>query len=180
MEVTIKKVFIITDFDKEENRLNEMAAKGFILKSRKGRKYTFKECLTGEYIIFTELLKHLPTNKKSAERLNALKNNEIELITSSGSLIYLKRKSEFGFPDLTSNRKYRMKYINLLMFTFVLIVFQSIIQCISGLDNYFSYGSLPRLYWGLLSLVILIISLFMLPMIIKGKRRLKKGNVLLR
>lgn len=32
MEVTIKKVFIITDFDKEENWLNEMAAKGFILK----------------------------------------------------------------------------------------------------------------------------------------------------
>ena len=60
MRRVIKKLFWIWDFDKEEQWLNAMSAKGLCLISVGFGKYEFEDCVPGEYKICLQLLEKSP------------------------------------------------------------------------------------------------------------------------
>ncbi|MBY0013078.1 DUF2812 domain-containing protein [Paenibacillus typhae] len=75
----VKRRFF-SDFEKEEEWLNEMAAKGLALSEYSWSRYTFEESGKGEYIYRIELLKENPQGPEAAEYLQFMKETGAELV----------------------------------------------------------------------------------------------------
>ena len=87
------------DKDKEEQWLNEMAAKGWSMKSFFAGRYTFEQTQPGEYLYQVELL---PRNvKEKAEYLHFLEHEMgVELVQEWGFWIFLRKKASKGAFEL--------------------------------------------------------------------------------
>ena len=87
------------DKDKEEQWLNEMAAKGWSMKSFFAGRYTFEQTQPGEYLYQVELL---PRNvKEKAEYLHFLEHEMgVELVQEWGFWIFLRKKASEGAFEL--------------------------------------------------------------------------------
>ena len=88
------------DKDKEEQWLNEMAAKGWSMKSFFAGRYTFEQTQPGEYLYQVELL---PRNvKEKAEYLHFLEHEMgVELVQEWGFWIFLRKKRAKGLLNST-------------------------------------------------------------------------------
>lgn len=84
------------DKDKEEQWLNEMAAKGWSMKSFLAGRYTFEQTQQGEYFYQVELL---PRNvKEKAEYLHFLEHEMgVELVQEWGFWIFRAKSERRGF-----------------------------------------------------------------------------------
>ncbi|MNB95030.1 hypothetical protein D3C75_421950 [compost metagenome] len=78
MSLVQRKFF--SDFEKEEEWLNEMAAKGLALSEYSWAKYVFEESGKGEYIYRIELLKEDPKGPEAAGYLQFMKETGAEQV----------------------------------------------------------------------------------------------------
>ena len=111
MRTTIRKLFWAWDFEKEEQWLNEMAAKGLSLVSTGYCRYDFEETEPGEYRVAMELLPHKPSHPESRQYLRFLEEAGIETVGSWMRWIYVRKKADGEEFTLSSDRKSRIEHL---------------------------------------------------------------------
>ena len=155
MRKTIRKVFFIWDFDKEEKWLNEMAAKGLCLISVGFCKYEFEDCIPGEYRICLQLLDKSPRNPEMQKYIDFLEQTGAEHVGSITRWVYFRKKASEGNFELFSDHASRVKYLSGILNFIALIVglnlwigIQNILLAIF-LQNNFNYIGLLNLFIGI-------------------------------
>lgn len=88
------------DYEKEENWLNEMAAKGLAMTNYSWCRYVFEECEPNEYTYRLELLDNLATHTISQRYIDFLEDSGVEQVASYLRWIYLRKKTSEGTFDV--------------------------------------------------------------------------------
>ena len=177
MRTTIKKLFFVWDFDKEEKWLNEMAAKGLALVSVGFCKYEFEDCIPGEYRICLQLLDKLTSHPESRKYIEFMEETGAEHAGSFTRWVYFRKKASEGDFVLFSDNTSRVKYLTTILSFIALIVGLNLYIGLYNLFLVFFLGS-PFNYIGLLNLAI---GLFGTPGTIKlwkKRNRMKKESQL--
>lgn len=175
MRKTIRRLWFIWDFDKEEKWLNEMAAKGLCLVSVGFCKYEFEDCLPGEYKICLQLLEKCPRNPEMQKYMEFMEETGAEHVGSFTRWVYFRRKASEGDFQLFSDNASRVKYLTSMLGFITLIVALNLLIGIENLALAVSLGFVGN-YAGFLNLVI---GLFGLPGTIKlwkKRNRMKKDS----
>ena len=108
MRRIIHKWFWVWNFDKEEQWLNEMAAKGLCLVSTGFCKYEFEDCLPGEYQIRMQLLDKLPHHPESQKYIEFLEDTGAEQVGSFTRWVFFRKKASLGDFNLFSDNASRV------------------------------------------------------------------------
>ena len=95
------KCFI--NYEKEEEWLNEMSAKGFALIDFFLCRYVFADSTPGEFIYRIELLEHFSGHPESQRYLNFMTENGAEHIAFWHRWVYFRKKAEDGAFDIYSD-----------------------------------------------------------------------------
>ena len=132
MRTTIRKVFFVWNFDKEEQWLNEMAAKGLCLVSAGFCKYEFEDCIPGEFKICLQLLEKSPRNPEMQKYIEFLEQTGAEHIGSFTRWVYFRKKASDGDFHLFSDNASRVKYLTHILGFIALIVAMNLLI---GLEN---------------------------------------------
>lgn len=119
MRTVIHKVFFIWDFDKEEQWLNEMAAKGFVLVAVGLCRYEFEVCIPGEYKIRIDLLENKCGRAGNEKYITFLEETGAEQVGTIYRWVYFRKKVEQGedfrlFSDNDSRVCYLTRIIRLI------------------------------------------------------------------
>ncbi len=165
MKQTVYKWFWVWDFDKEEQWLNEMAARGKCLVDNGFCKYVFEDCAPGEWHIRMELLEHTPASPQGQEYLRFLEETGAEQVGKWLRWVYFRKRAQDGPFDLFSDNRSRMGHLTriirfILPLAWVNVVFGALNLGISLL------GSQPNRPIGAVNLTIGVLALL-------GVRRLK-------
>jgi len=88
------------DYEKEEQWLNDMAAKGLALSDYSWCRYAFTETPRGQYLYRIELLENMPSHPESQAYLRFLEENGVEVVTSYMRWVYLRRNAADGPFDI--------------------------------------------------------------------------------
>lgn len=177
MRKTIKKLFFLWEFDKEEKWLNEMAAKGLALVSVGFCKYEFEDCVPGEYKVCLQLLDKAPKHPEMQKYIEFMEETGAEHVGSFTRWIYFRKKASEGDFELFSDNASRVKYLSSILSFIALIVG---LNLYIGLYNIFVVFFLhsPFNYIGLLNLAV---ALFGIPGTIKlwkKRNRMKQESQL--
>ena len=122
MRQTIHKCFFVWDFDKEEQWLNEMAAKGLALVSVGFCKYEFEDCVPGEYRVCLQLLDKLPRHPEMQKYIEFMEETGAEHVGSFTRWIYFRKKAAEGSFEVFSDNASRVKYLtNITSFVSLII-----------------------------------------------------------
>ena len=114
------------NYEKEENWLNEMAAKGLALTGYSWCRYEFEDTIQGEYIYRIELLDHSASHPASQRYITFLEETGVEHVSSYLKWIYLRKKACDGPFQLHSDIDSKIahyKKISTLWLTFAGIEF---------------------------------------------------------
>ncbi|MBQ9148842.1 MAG: DUF2812 domain-containing protein [Oscillospiraceae bacterium] len=157
MRKTVHKLFWAWDFDKEEQWLNEMAAKGLCLISVGLCKYEFEDCVPGEYSIRLELLKEKPMHPESVKYMEFLEETGAEHVGSYMRWVYLRKKKADGEFQLFSDKESRIRQLTLII---------RLLGLLNGVNLYAGFYNLGLFFlWGhlisLLGCINLALSVFL-------------------
>lgn len=177
MRKTIRKWFFIWDFDKEEQWLNEMAAKGLCLVSTGFCKYEFEDCTPGEYRICLQLLEKSPRNPEMQKYIEFLEQTGAEHVGSFTRWVFFRKKAADGDFQLFSDNASRVKYLTHMLSFITLIVGLNLLIGIENLVLAFIVG-LAGNYIGFLNLAIGLIGLPGIVKLWKKRNRIKKESQL--
>jgi len=115
---TIRKVFFVWDYDKEETWLNEMSAKGLLLHSVGFCKYAFEEGEPGKYIYRLELLNPRLSREEKALYISSVEDTGAEHIASLFRWVYFRKEDDGNgfeiFSDLDSRIAHTNRILSLL------------------------------------------------------------------
>ncbi len=93
MKKTVRKVFFVWEYEKEERWLNEMSKQGWQLTRASICKYVFEKGEPGQYEYKLELLEKKTASVESKSYLEFLKDAGIELVGECSNWIYLRSKT---------------------------------------------------------------------------------------
>jgi len=108
---TIYKIFLLWQFDEEENWINKMSEKGLQLCYVGFGKYVFEEGLPNEYIYRLELLERT----KEREYIAFIEETGAETVCRFGSWIYFRKKSREGEFNLFSDIASRIRHLDRIL-----------------------------------------------------------------
>lgn len=103
---TVRKVFAVWDFDKEEEWLNSMAQEGWALKKVGFCKYVFERTEPGEYII------RLAMHDADEEYMELMRESGAEYVGRVLQWLYFRKKAELGEFELFSDIDSRINHLN--------------------------------------------------------------------
>ena len=115
MKKTVRKLFWIWDFDKEEKWINDMSAKGMQLCGVGYCKYVFEEGMPDEYVYRMEMLDRMPGKAESRQYIKFIEDTGAECIGSLLRWVYFRKKSGEGGFDLFSDIASRIKHLNRIL-----------------------------------------------------------------
>ena len=172
MRQTIHKCFFVWDFDKEEQWLNEMAAKGLALVSVGFCKYEFEDCVPGEYKVCLQMLDKKPSHPESQKYIEFIEQTGAEQVGSYFRWVYFRKKAAEGSFEVFSDNTSRVKYLTSIA---------SFVSLIIGLNLYIGLYNLLLVYFfdstfnyiGLLNLAIGIWGTFGTLKLWKKRNRMK-------
>ena len=101
------------NYEKEEQWLNAMSAKGLALMDYWWIRYVFEDCAPGEYIYRIELLEHWATHPESRRYIEFVESTGAECVATYMRWAYFRKKAADGpfelYSDIPSKlRHYRM------------------------------------------------------------------------
>lgn len=108
---SVRKWFWFWDFDKEEQWLNEMAAKGMCLSGRGFCRYDFENCVPGEYQIRLEVLEDHDEQPHVKKYIQFIEETGAEKVAFRLRTAYFRKKTADGPFELYSNLTSRLKYV---------------------------------------------------------------------
>ncbi|GAB6991935.1 DUF2812 domain-containing protein [Paenibacillus pini] len=118
----IRKMF--WDYEKEEEWLNAMAAKGMMLTDYTWCRYVFEEGTPKEYTFRIELLEHASTHPESKAYIHFMKENGIDCVASYKRWVYFRRNSSEGAFDIYTDLESKLQHykrIHLLWMTLMAV-----------------------------------------------------------
>lgn len=175
MKHVVRKLF--WDFEKEEQWLNEMSAKGLALSSYSWCKYVFTDSPKNEYTYRIELLDNVPTHPESMAYLKFLEENGVECVSSYVRWIYLRKKSSEGAFDIYTDLESKIKHfkrINTLWNSVMWLEFiVGLANILIGLTNYFTSSNSISLVNVILGGLLILLGLVFLELAHLSVRKLK-------
>lgn len=132
MRHTAYRLFLSTQYEEEENWLNEMSAKGLALVSAGVCRYVFEDEEPGKYTYKLELLNSLSSAAESRSYLAFLEETGIEHIASIFRWVYLRKKTEEGPFNLFSDMSSRIRYFRRLQVFFLTLM---VLEFVIGIQN---------------------------------------------
>lgn len=110
MEHIVRKIYY--DYEKEENWLNEMSAKGLALTGYSWCKYVFTETANNEYTYRLELLENSPKHADSIAYIKFLEETGVEYVAKYLRWVYLRKKSSEGAFNIYSDIESKINHYN--------------------------------------------------------------------
>ncbi|MBQ8825469.1 MAG: DUF2812 domain-containing protein [Oscillospiraceae bacterium] len=140
MRKTVHKVFWAWDYDKEEEWLNEMAAKGLALVSTGFCRYEFEECDPNEYGIQLELLDFKADSEKGKQYIAFVEETGAEHVGTWLRWVYFRKKLSHGekfrlFSDKDSIIAHLKRIISFLLIIGIFNVWVGMYNIIIGIIN---------------------------------------------
>lgn len=178
MRKTIKKAFFIWDFDKEEQWLNEMSAKGLALVSVGFCRYEFEDCLPGEYQICLQLLENSPQNEESRKYMEFIEETGAEHVGTYLKWVYFRRRSSEGKFEIFSDNESRIKHLSRIISFILILLPMNLYNCFYNFFIGISSTSIINIMCGCLILVLLIFLFFGMLRLMKKRKKLKDRSVL--
>jgi len=177
MRTTIRKLFWVWEFEKEEKWLNEMAAKGLALVSVGFCRYDFEDCEPGEYTFKLELLKEKPAHPESRKYIEFLETTGAEHVGSYLSWIYLRKKKELGEFELFSDLQSRINHLGRMIHLMLLIGGINLFAGLYNLILYLLIGKSISLL-GLINIALFVFVFLGGMNLWKKREKLKKEQLL--
>lgn len=112
---TVRKVFAVWDFDKEEEWLNSMAQEGWALTKGGFCKYVFERTEPGEYIIRLEM------HDYEDEYIGFMRDTGAEYVGRVLQWLYFRKKAEFGEFELFSDIDSRIAHLKNIGWTLLIV-----------------------------------------------------------
>jgi hypothetical protein len=91
------------NYEKEEQWLNEMSARGLAMCDYSWCRYVFEDAPKGEYIYRIELLENKATHPESRKYIEFLEDTGVEFVASYMRWVYFRKKAADGPFDLYSD-----------------------------------------------------------------------------
>lgn len=170
MRKRLYRAFWIWDFEKEEQWLNEMAAKGLCLISAGFCRYEFVETLPGEYGVRMQLLEHSLRHPGSEQYIAFLEEMGAEHVGSCKNWAYFRKSKSQGEFELLSDRPSRIRQLQRIE---RLLIWLGILSSLVGAINLFLY-ILHRESSNLIGLVNLLIGILCLSGLWRLHRKTKR------
>jgi len=108
MKKTIWRLFV--NFEKEEDWLNEMSAKGLAFTDYFFGRYTFADSDPGEYVYRIELLENRKGHPESRKYLSFMAESGAECISTWYRWVFFRKKAASGSFDIYSDRDSRISH----------------------------------------------------------------------
>lgn len=108
MKRVVRKAFL--NFEKEEEFLNEMSAKGWALIDYSWCKYVFEDAPKGEYIYRIELLEKPVEHPESQNYIEFMEETGVELVDTYNRWVYFRKKASDGAFDIYSDIDSRIRH----------------------------------------------------------------------
>ena len=164
------------NFDKEENWLNEMAAKGLALTSVSFCRYVFEDCTPGEYTVRLQFLNHWSRHPESEAYSAFVEETGAEYIGSVNRWVYFRKKTEEDTFELFDHAT-MIEHLSSLQVLFGILFFVNFYNgCLNTL-YYFEWHHTANLI-GTLALFLSFLLGFGFLRIQRMKRKLKKELIL--
>lgn len=181
MKKTMIKCFWAWDFEKEENWLNQMAAKGLALVTINFPIYTFEECTPGEYNVRLEFLDNLPIHTESQRYIKFLEETGAEYLGSVTRWVYFRKKTTHGTFDLYSDNASRLKHLNRILLLLGIIIILPICVGFSSVSCYL-YNNTDATFTNLICAILslctgLFIGYGFLNVLLKKRKLQKQQNL---
>lgn len=162
------------DYEKEENWINKMSAKGWHLEKFALGRFTFTKGEPGKYIYRNEFISEMKTKEKK-EYFEFLSDSGIVVIHEFGGWVYMKKEANEGpfelFTDNDSHIAYYKRMMNFFVALFFVNVFSGIFNLIiSESDN---LGQVKTAV-GIFCMMVAFLSVFPIYKIIRRKKELEK------
>ncbi|MDD2538300.1 MAG: DUF2812 domain-containing protein [Bacteroidales bacterium] len=111
MTKTIRKIFFLWEYEKEEAWINQMAKEGWMLVRTGFRKYVFEKGRPGEYAYRLELLEKDMHSPESKSYLDFLQETGIEVVGECINWVYLRCKTEDCKFDTTNRPLFKLTHL---------------------------------------------------------------------
>lgn len=129
-----KKVFrLVFDFEKEENWLNSMAAKGWNLVSYTIGLYVFEKGVPGEYTYRIELLENLPSHPESQSYLEFMRESGVECVDTHLRWVYFRKKTSDGSFSIYTDSESKIKHYERIVWLLGAVAIMNLVIPISNL-----------------------------------------------
>lgn len=122
---TVRKVFAVWDFDKEEEWLNSMAQEGWALTKVGFCKYVFERTEPGEYIIRLEM------HDYEDDYISFMRDTGAEYVGRVLQWLYFRKKAELGEFELFSDIDSRIAHLKNIGWTLLLVGGANAILCLT-------------------------------------------------
>lgn len=177
MRKTIHKAIFVWNFDKEEEWLNQMAAKGLCLVSVGFCKYEFEECEPGAYKICMQLLDKRPNHPESQKYIEFLETTGAEHIGSFCKWLYFRKKSADDVFELFSDNASRIKHLSRIISLISIVTAANLFVGAVNIAMAIANQSLIN-YFGLANLIVGILGTAGTIRLIKKRKRMKREGQL--
>jgi len=159
MRKVVRRLFV--DYEKEENWLNDMAAKGLAFVDYSFGRYVFTDCEPGEYIYRLELLENTIDNPESKKYLDFMAETGAEPVATWIRWVYFRKKASDGPFELFSDAANKIvHYKRILWLYFVImcaVILTGIMNVIIGVQRFYdpSYtGVSPNFVIGIVGICV--------------------------
>ena len=163
---TVRKCFLVWDFEKEEQWLNTMANSGWLLDGVGFCTYHFVACEPGTYTVRLEM------REKDDSYLDFMQETGAEYIGRMLQWIYFRKKTEYGEFDIFSDLDSKIGHLNKIGKTLSVIGF---VNLAIGLANSMN----PQLSVGWINLLCATLLMYGLGRIHGKKEALEHSRMLL-
>ena len=131
---TLRKIFWVWEFEKEERWLNQMAQEGWALQNAGFSTFTFEKCEPGEYIIRMAMLNDGSDFKDFMEEMGA------EKVGACMRWAYFRRKADLGTFNMFSDIDSRVAQLDRISKQLFLICIANIVIGLTAISGGRSYA----------------------------------------
>ena len=179
MRRKVCKWFWAWEFEKEEEWLNGMAAKGLALTSVGYCKYEFEDSLPGEYTVRLEMLNNWPSHAESQRYIQFIEETGAEQVGSIMRWVYFRKKKTDGEFTLFSDTDSRIAHLNRVLALLTPLTVMNIWIGIYNIVLRFTiHAPTINLLSGIVSELVSLLLLCGILRIWKVRRKLKKERLL--
>lgn len=178
MKHVIRKKFWSWDFDKEEEWLNQMSAKGFQLTSVSFNKFEFEDGAPGKYLYRLELLDQFPGSAEGRRSISSLEDTGAEYVGSVLRWVIFRKEAALGRFNLFSDTESRLKHLKRLQILLLITGVSVFLTGIINLSVFLHGGFGSNLSFGVIDFILGLLLLSGFAQIFFKKRRLKRERTL--
>ena len=132
MTMKIHKLFWIWDYEKEENWLNDMAKKGYILQNVGIFTYYFRHSNDHKYQVRLDLLDDIASTTKSKQYIQFVESTGAQYIGSVARWAYFVKETSNGDFELYSDNASKIRFLNRIMGLMCIVFGMNIMFAING------------------------------------------------